>query len=69
MHAGGLLDYDAVKAGLESGHIGGLGLDVQWQEPFDPQDWIALHPRCAGLSARMQLVTHLPKRLFPKPCA
>lgn len=48
VHAGGLLDYDAVKAGLESGHIGGLGLDVQWSEPFDPQDWIAQHPRCVA---------------------
>ena len=28
---GGLLDYDAVKAGLESGIIAGMGLDVQWQ--------------------------------------
>lgn len=31
--------------GLTSGHIGGLGLDVQWQEPFDPTDPIACHPR------------------------
>jgi len=28
---GGLLDYDAVKAGLKSGIIAGMGLDVQWQ--------------------------------------
>ena len=28
---GGLLDYDAVKAGLEFGIIAGMGLDVQWQ--------------------------------------
>lgn len=31
--------------GLTSGHIGGLGLDVQWQEPFDPRDPIAQHPK------------------------
>jgi phosphoglycerate dehydrogenase-like enzyme len=47
--AGGLLDYEAVKAGLEDGRIGGLGLDVQWSEPFDPADWIAQHPRCCLL--------------------
>ena len=44
--AGGLLDYDAVKEGLESGKIGALGLDVQWQEPIDPEDYFARHPRC-----------------------
>lgn len=44
--AGGLLDYDAVVEGLASGKVGGLGLDVQWQEPFDPHDPLAAHPRC-----------------------
>lgn len=43
--AGGLLDYDAVKAGLEDGKIGGLGLDVQWSEPWDPDDFVSQHPR------------------------
>lgn len=39
MHlAGGLLDYDAVVEGLDSGRIGGLGLDVQWNEP-----WVRRH--------------------------
>lgn len=42
---GGLLDYDAVLAGLNSGKIGGCGLDVQFWEPFDPEDPIATHPR------------------------
>ncbi len=42
---GGLLDYDAVMEGLESGHIGGLGLDVQWREPWDPDHAISNHPR------------------------
>lgn len=41
---GGLMDYDALRAGLESGHIGGMGLDVQPWEPFDPEDPIAKHP-------------------------
>ncbi|KAK9830334.1 hypothetical protein WJX72_011101 [[Myrmecia] bisecta] len=42
---GGLLDYDAVKAALEGGRIGGLGLDVQWQEPWHPDDYVSTHPR------------------------
>ncbi len=43
--AGGLLDYKAVKEGLESGKVGGLGLDVHFWEPFDPEDPIAQHPK------------------------
>ncbi|CAK7344739.1 unnamed protein product [Dovyalis caffra] len=35
---GGLLDYEAVVHYLESGHLGGLGIDVAWTEPFDPDD-------------------------------
>lgn len=42
---GGLLDYGAVRAALESGHLGGLGADVAWHEPFDPDDPVARHPR------------------------
>ena len=41
---GGLLDYAAVRAGLRTGKLGALGLDVQWSEPFDPDDEIAKHP-------------------------
>ncbi|CAG9463473.1 unnamed protein product [Pedinophyceae sp. YPF-701] len=41
---GGLMDYDACKAELQSGRIGGMGLDVQWHEPFDPSDPLATHP-------------------------
>jgi phosphoglycerate dehydrogenase-like enzyme len=41
---GGLLDYDAVLAGLDSGKVGGCGLDVQFYEPFDPEDPFATHP-------------------------
>ena len=46
-NAGGLLDYDAVLEGLNSGRIGGVGLDVQWVEPFNPDDPVAKHPRFA----------------------
>lgn len=42
--AGGLLDYDAVLKELD-GKIGALGLDVQWSEPFAPDDPVAKHPR------------------------
>ena len=45
MCAGGLLDYDAVSSMLDSDHLGALGLDVQWQEPWDPLDRITFHPK------------------------
>lgn len=35
---GGLLDYEAIAHYLECGHLGGLGIDVAWTEPFDPND-------------------------------
>jgi phosphoglycerate dehydrogenase-like enzyme len=41
---GGLLDYAAVAQALESGKIGGMGLDVQFSEPCDPDDYVARHP-------------------------
>lgn len=44
-HAGGLLDYEAVNDVLDSDQIGALGLDVQWQEPWDPEDSITKHPK------------------------
>jgi phosphoglycerate dehydrogenase-like enzyme len=42
---GGLLDYDAVRAALEADTLGGLGTDVAWSEPWDPDDAVASHPR------------------------
>ncbi|KAL0282820.1 UNVERIFIED_CONTAM: protein, chloroplastic [Sesamum angustifolium] len=41
---GGLLDYEAVLHHLKSGHLGGLGIDVAWTEPFDPDDAILKFP-------------------------
>lgn len=35
---GPVLDYDATLAALKDGRIAGAGLDVFWQEPFDPAD-------------------------------
>lgn len=35
---GGILDYKSILHHLETGHLGGLGIDVAWTEPFDPKD-------------------------------
>ncbi|OIV89568.1 hypothetical protein TanjilG_19245 [Lupinus angustifolius] len=53
---GGLIDYKAVFNHLESGHLGGLGTDVAWTEPFDPNDQILkfknviMTPHVAGVT-------------------
>ncbi|KAL6897319.1 hypothetical protein ACP4OV_007015 [Aristida adscensionis] len=53
---GGLLDYKAVFDNLKSGHLGGLGIDVAWTEPFDPEDPIlkfsnvVITPHVAGVT-------------------
>ncbi|XP_019199678.1 PREDICTED: uncharacterized protein LOC109193278 isoform X2 [Ipomoea nil] len=53
---GGLLDYDAVFNHLKCGHLGGLGIDVAWTEPFDPDDAILnfrnviITPHVAGVT-------------------
>lgn len=53
---GGLLEYEAVLRNLKSGHLGGLGTDVAWNEPFDPNDPILsfsnviMTPHVAGVT-------------------
>jgi phosphoglycerate dehydrogenase-like enzyme len=54
---GQVLDYAALLAGLRSGHIAGAGLDVFWQEPFDPGDPLLLEnviptPHVGGVTVR-----------------
>lgn len=53
---GGLFDYEAVSHNLQCGHLGGLGIDVAWMEPFDPDDPILkfnnviITPHVAGVT-------------------
>ncbi|KAJ0960801.1 hypothetical protein J5N97_001302 [Dioscorea zingiberensis] len=41
---GRLLHYDSVYRSLKSGHLGGLAIDVAWQEPFNSEDPILQFP-------------------------
>ncbi|WCJ43963.1 D-3-phosphoglycerate dehydrogenase [Euphorbia peplus] len=53
---GGLVEYEAVVDHLKSGHLGGLGTDVAWTEPFDPNDPVfmfdnvVMTPHVAGVT-------------------
>ncbi|CAH2066882.1 unnamed protein product [Thlaspi arvense] len=53
---GGLINYESAYQNLESGHLGGLGIDVAWSEPFDPEDPILkfknviITPHVAGVT-------------------
>lgn len=54
---GGLMRYNDILEGLGSGKIGGLGLDVQFWEPFDPDDPVAQH-EAVVLTPHVAGVTH-----------
>ncbi|XP_048591788.1 hydroxypyruvate reductase isoform X2 [Brassica napus] len=53
---GGLINYESAYQSLESGYLGGLGTDVAWSEPFDPNDPILkfknviMTPHVAGVT-------------------
>jgi phosphoglycerate dehydrogenase-like enzyme len=46
---GGVIDRDALVAALASGKLGGVGLDVHWSEPPDPDDALYRDPRVVAL--------------------
>jgi len=46
---GGVIDRDALVAALATGRLGGVGLDVHWEEPADPADPLYADPRVLAL--------------------
>jgi phosphoglycerate dehydrogenase-like enzyme len=58
---GGLVDEPALLAALNSGHLGGAGLDVHAVEPADPASPLVNHPKViatphiAGVTQQMML--------------
>nr|GEW46813.1 D-isomer specific 2-hydroxyacid dehydrogenase family protein [Tanacetum cinerariifolium] len=64
---GGLLNYEALHNGLISGQLGGLGIDVAWREPFDPDDPILNFPNVL-LTPHVAGVTECSFRSMAKVC-
>jgi phosphoglycerate dehydrogenase-like enzyme len=46
---GGVIDRDALAQALAGDRLGGVGLDVHWDEPADPADPIYADPRVVAL--------------------
>ena len=46
---GDVIDRAALAAALASGRLGGVGLDVHWDEPADPSDPIYADPRVVAM--------------------
>jgi len=46
---GAIIDRPALEAALASGRLGGVGLDVYWEEPWDPADPLFAHPAVVTL--------------------
>ncbi|KAF8058046.1 gyaR [Scenedesmus sp. PABB004] len=46
---GPVIDRAALLDALDDGHLGGVGLDVHWVEPADPDDRLYRHPKVLAL--------------------
>jgi phosphoglycerate dehydrogenase-like enzyme len=46
---GGVIDREALVTTLASGKLGGVGLDVHWEEPPEPNDPLYTHPHVVAL--------------------
>jgi phosphoglycerate dehydrogenase-like enzyme len=46
---GAIIDRAALEAALARGHLGGVGLDVFWEEPWQPDDPLFRDPRVVVL--------------------
>uniref|UniRef100_A0A383V9Z4 D-isomer specific 2-hydroxyacid dehydrogenase NAD-binding domain-containing protein n=1 Tax=Tetradesmus obliquus TaxID=3088 RepID=A0A383V9Z4_TETOB len=46
---GPVIDKAALLQALQQGRLGGVGLDVHWVEPADPQEELYRHPRVLAL--------------------
>jgi phosphoglycerate dehydrogenase-like enzyme len=46
---GPVFDRSAIVAGLRDGVLGGVGLDVHWDEPWNPKEELYLDPRVVAL--------------------
>jgi phosphoglycerate dehydrogenase-like enzyme len=46
---GAVIDRPALEAALARGQLGGVGLDVLWEEPADPADALYADPRLVAL--------------------
>ena len=44
-----MIDKEALVRALEAGRLGGVGLDVHWQEPADPGEPLYQHPKVLAL--------------------
>ena len=46
---GPIIDRAALESALARGHLGGVGLDVFWHEPWDPRDALYAHAKVVTL--------------------
>ena len=46
---GAVIDKQDLLGALEAGLLGGVGLDVHWEEPADPEEALYKHPKVLSL--------------------